>query len=101
MQVENLKWAARRDFAEEQPGLVKDVHEAFLRSRDRALAALDEVAGRAARWEPFAAGELRAYFETLDFSLGERQLAGLREFAERAAALGAVPAGVELVFADL
>ena len=94
-------WAARRDFAERQPGLVKDVHEAFLHSRDRALAALDEVAGRAARWEPFDAGTLRAYFETLDFSLGERQLAGLREFARRAAARGAVPAGVAPVFAEL
>jgi chorismate dehydratase len=94
-------WAARRDFAEEQPGLVKDVHEAFLRSRDRALAALDEVARRAARWEPFDAGTLRAYFETLDFSLGPRQLAGLREFARRAAVLGTVPPGVEPVFAEL
>ncbi|HZB47762.1 MAG TPA: menaquinone biosynthesis protein [Mycobacteriales bacterium] len=94
-------WAARRDFAEQQPGLVKDVHEAFLRSRDRALAALDEVAGRAARWEPFDAATLRDYFATLDFSLGPRQLAGLREFARRAAALGAVPAGVEPVFAEL
>ncbi|MFL6128793.1 MAG: menaquinone biosynthetic enzyme MqnA/MqnD family protein [Mycobacteriales bacterium] len=94
-------WAARRDFAAEQPGLVKDVHEAFLRSRDQALAALDEVAERAARWEPFDAGTLRAYFETLDFSLGPRQLAGLREFARRAAVLGAVPAGVQPLFAEL
>jgi chorismate dehydratase len=94
-------WAARRDFAEQQPGLVKDVHEAFLHSRDRALAALDEVAGRAARWEPFDAGTLRSYFETLDFSLGPRQLAGLREFARRAAALGAVPPGADPVFAEL
>jgi chorismate dehydratase len=28
----------------------------------------------------------------LDFSLGERQVAGLREFAQRAAALGKTPA---------
>ncbi len=94
-------WAARREFAEQQPGLVKEVHDAFRHSRDRAVAALDEVAGRAARWEPFDAATLRTYFETLDFSLGERQLAGLREFARRAAVLGAVPAGVEPVFAEL
>ena len=36
-------WAARRDFANAHPGLVKDVHEAFLRSRDLCLAELDET----------------------------------------------------------
>ena len=38
-------WAVRRDFAAAHPGLVKDVHEAFLRSRDLCLAELDEVGG--------------------------------------------------------
>jgi chorismate dehydratase len=85
-------WAARRDFATAHPGLVKDVHEAFLRSRDLCLAELDEVATAAARWEPFDAATLATYFRALDFSLGERQVAGLREFARRAAALGEVPA---------
>jgi chorismate dehydratase len=84
-------WAVRRDFVAAHPGLVKDVHEAFLRSRDLYLAELDEVAAAAARWEPFDAATLAAYFRTLDFSLGERQVAGLREFAARAAALGEVP----------
>src|SRR5437667_6672077 len=84
-------WAARRDFATAHPGLVKDVHEAFLRSRDLCLAELDEVATAAARWEPFDAATLAGYFRTLDFSLGARQVAGLREFASRAAALGEVP----------
>jgi len=85
-------WAVRREFARTQPGLTKDVHEAFLRSRDLCRAELDEVAVAAARWEPFDAATLASYFRTLDFSLGERQLAGLREFAERAADRGAVPA---------
>ena len=94
-------WAARREFAEAHPGLVKEVHEAFLRSRAAALARLDEVADRAARWEPFDARILRSYFATLDFSLGSRQRAGLAEFARRAGAWGAVPAGAEPVFAEL
>ncbi len=85
-------WAVRRDFAAAHPGLVKEVHEAFLRSRDLCLAELDQVAEAAARWEPFDAATLATYFRTLDFSLGERQVAGLREFARRAAALGAAPA---------
>lgn len=84
-------WAVRRDFAEAHPGAVKGVHEAFLRSRDLCLAELDEVAEAAARWEPFDAATLAAYFRALDFSLGARQVAGLREFARRAAARGAVP----------
>ncbi len=84
-------WAARREFATAHPGLVKDVHEAFLRSRDLCLAELDEVATAAARWEPFDAATLASYFRTLDFSLGARQVDGLREFAARAAALGEVP----------
>ncbi|WP_254549608.1 menaquinone biosynthetic enzyme MqnA/MqnD family protein [Catellatospora tritici] len=85
-------WAVRRDFAAAHPGLVKDVHEAFLRSRDLCLTELDDVATAAARWEPFDATTLASYFRVLDFSLGGRQVNGLREFARRAAALGHVPA---------
>jgi len=84
-------WAVRREFAAAQPGHVKEVHEAFLRSRDICLAELDEVAAAAARWEPFDAATLASYFRVLDFSLGERQILGLREFARRAAQLGEVP----------
>ncbi len=84
-------WAVRRDFAQERPGQVKDVHQAFLRSRELCLAELDEVAGAAARWEPFDAQTLATYFRALDFSLGPRQVAGVCEFARRAAELGAAP----------
>jgi chorismate dehydratase len=84
-------WAARKDFAAAHPGAVKDVHEAFQRSRDLCLGELDEVAGAAARWEPFDADTLATYFRALDFSLGERQIAGLREFARRAALRGEAP----------
>jgi chorismate dehydratase len=94
-------WAARRDFAAAHPGLVKDVHRAFLNSRDRALAGIDEVAGQAARWEVFDAATLATYFRTLDFSLGARQLAGLGEFARRAARYGGVPGGITPAFADV
>src|SRR3954470_6601807 len=84
-------WAVRKEFAAAHPGVVKEVHEAFQRSRDLCLGELDEVAEAAARWEPFDAATLAAYFRTLDFSLGERQIAGVREFARRAAARGEVP----------
>jgi chorismate dehydratase len=84
-------WGVRRDFAETNPGQVKDVHEAFLRSRDVCRRELDDVATAAARWEPFDAATLASYFRVLDFSLGARQVAGVREFARRAAHLGAAP----------
>jgi chorismate dehydratase len=84
-------WAVRREFARSHPDLVKDVHEAFLKSRDLCLDELDQAAEAAARWEPFDAATLASYWKTLDFSLGERQIAGVREFARRAAVLGQVP----------
>jgi chorismate dehydratase len=84
-------WAVRRDYAAAHPGRVKEVHEAFLRSRDLCLAELDSVAEAAARWEPFDAATLASYFRALNFSLSERHVAGLREFARRAAAHGAAP----------
>jgi chorismate dehydratase len=91
-------WAARRDFAAQHPGLVKEVHETFLRSRDLCLAELDAVAAAAARWEPFDAATLAEYFRVLDFSLADRQVAGLREFARRAAGTGAVPSDPAIRF---
>ncbi len=89
-------WAARRSYAEAHPGLVKEVHRAFRSSLHEALERVDEVAAGAARWEIFDAATLAEYFRRLDFSLGERQLAGIREFAARAAATGALPAGLAL-----
>jgi chorismate dehydratase len=94
-------WAVRRDYAEANPGLVKDVHNAFVRSRDDALAHVEQVAAQAARWEVFDAATLATYFRTLDFSLGPRQLDGLVEFARRAAAVGAVPADVRPGFVSV
>ncbi|HEX2905134.1 MAG TPA: menaquinone biosynthesis protein [Jatrophihabitans sp.] len=94
-------WAARRDFALANPGLVKDVQHAFVNSRDEALANVDEIAEQACRWEVFDAPTLANYFRTLDFSLGSRQVSGIVEFSRRAAAAGAIPAPVVPVFADV
>ena len=91
-------WAVRRSFAADHPEQVREVHQAFLRSRDDALAHVDEIAAQASRWEVFDAATLATYFRTLDFSLGERQLQGLREFARRAGETGAVRADIEPVF---
>jgi chorismate dehydratase len=76
-------WAVRRDYLAANPGLVREVHQAFLRSRDLALDEVDKVAAQVARWEVFDAAALERYFTTLDFSFGPRQLAGAREFARQ------------------
>jgi chorismate dehydratase len=85
-------WAARREWVDSHADQAAAVHDAFLRSRARALTELDQVAEHAAAYEELPAVALATYFRTLDFSLGPRQLAGLREFARRAALRGAAPA---------
>lgn len=94
-------WAVRRTYAQANPGLVKDVHEAFLRSRDLSLVEVATVAREAARWEHFDAEILERYFRTLDFSLGARQLQGVAEFTAKAAARGVVADGVKPAFVEV
>ncbi|WP_370076228.1 menaquinone biosynthetic enzyme MqnA/MqnD family protein [Streptacidiphilus sp. MAP12-16] len=88
-------WAVRRDFLEREPELAREVHRAFLDSRDLSMAEVDKVAEQTSRWESFDQELLRRYFaEALDFSFGERQLAGMREFARR---IGMSTTGVRLL----
>jgi len=89
-------WAARRDYFEAHPDQVADVQRSFRASLSDSLARVDEVAARAAEWEPFDAATLAGYFRALDFRLGERQLEGVREFTRRGAQLGALPADATL-----
>ncbi|NUU24267.1 MAG: menaquinone biosynthesis protein [Streptomycetaceae bacterium] len=94
-------WAARRDFWAAQPDRVREVHRAFLASRDLSMAEVDKVAEQTARWEAFDAATLERYFATaLDFSLGERQLAGIAEFARRTAHDTGYPADVRVELLD-
>ncbi|MEV7543652.1 menaquinone biosynthesis protein [Streptomyces sp. NPDC089915] len=79
-------WAARKDYLAREPEIVREVHEAFLASRDLSLEEVVKVAEQAARWEAFDAGLLQRYFTTLDFRFGPEQLAGVREFARRTGA---------------
>lgn len=77
-------FAARREFAADNADLVREVHAGFLASRELFLLEIDEICARTARWEEFDAATLKRYYlSALDFSLGERQLAGIREFARR------------------
>jgi chorismate dehydratase len=77
-------FAARREFLEREPDTVHRVHRALLSSRDLSLTEVATVCEQAARWEAFDAETLERYYTTaLDFSLGERQLAGIAEFARQ------------------
>ncbi|MGW6459832.1 menaquinone biosynthetic enzyme MqnA/MqnD family protein [Streptomyces sp. NPDC055078] len=78
-------WAARKEYLAREPGVLHEVHEAFLASRDLSLEEVTKVAEQAARWETFDAGLLERYFRTLDFRFGPDQLAGVHEFARRTA----------------
>lgn len=89
-------WAARRDYLERCPGTVRDVHRAFLASRDLALDEVAKVAEHAARWEVFEPPVLERYFTTLDFRLGTQQLRGVAEFVRRTAGTGDYPADVRV-----
>jgi chorismate dehydratase len=91
-------WAARRDYAAEHPEQVAAVQRSFRESLSESLRRVDEVAERAARFEPFDAATLATYFRTLDFELGPRQVEGITEFSRRAALLGAVPVDARLTF---
>jgi chorismate dehydratase len=90
-------WAARRDFLAREPGLVAEVHRAFLDSRDLSMSEIGKVAEQAARWEAFDANTLETYFTTaLDYSLGDAQLAGIAEFARRVGPSTGFPADVRI-----
>ncbi|MEO3755945.1 menaquinone biosynthesis protein [Streptomyces sp. B6B3] len=84
-------WGVRRDYLRDRPETVREVHEAFLASRDLSLDEVGKVAEQAARWETFGVDVLERYFTTLDFRLGPRQLAGVEEFARRIGDGGPVP----------
>ncbi|WP_307792518.1 menaquinone biosynthetic enzyme MqnA/MqnD family protein [Streptomyces verrucosisporus] len=89
-------FAARRDYLEREPETVREVHRAFLDSRDLSLEEVGKVAEQAARWEAFDAELLERYFTTLDFRLGPEQLGGIAEFARRTGPTTGFPADVRV-----
>ncbi|MBW8090244.1 MULTISPECIES: menaquinone biosynthetic enzyme MqnA/MqnD family protein [Streptomyces] len=89
-------WAARREYLEREPEIVRAVHQAFLSSRNLSLEEVGKVAEQAARWERLEASVLERYFTTLDFSLGEAQLKGIAEFARRTGPAAGYPSDVRV-----
>ncbi|MCL6736319.1 menaquinone biosynthetic enzyme MqnA/MqnD family protein [Streptomyces neyagawaensis] len=89
-------WAARRDYLERNPQVTRQVHEAFLASRDLSLVEVAKVAEQAARWEAFDEQVLERYFNTLDFRFGDPQLRAVAEFARRVGPTTGFPADVKV-----
>ncbi|GHJ34834.1 chorismate dehydratase [Streptomyces sp. TS71-3] len=89
-------WASRRDYLAAEPEMVRQVHRAFLDSRDLSLDEVGKVAEQAARWEVFGQDVLARYFTTLDFRFGPDQLAGVTEFARRVGPTTGFPADVRV-----
>jgi len=76
--------AARREFAEKHPDIVRLAHTNLLEAQNLGLAEIDQVCEQAARWEEFSHAVLHTYYtKALNFDLGDRQLAGIAEFARR------------------
>jgi chorismate dehydratase len=91
-------WAVRREYAARAPHLVAEVLDAFRRSLAYSLDEVHRIARAAARWESLPADVLEGYFRTLRFEFGPRYRAGLREFARRAVAHGALERVPDLEF---
>ncbi|MBC2867426.1 menaquinone biosynthetic enzyme MqnA/MqnD family protein [Streptomyces mexicanus] len=87
-------WAVRREFAQARPDLVDEVQEALTDAVGRARSHPMEVAIAAARESRESRNGavdvpvLLDYYQALDYSLGERQMAAIHEFAARAFARG-------------
>ncbi|WP_030668330.1 menaquinone biosynthesis protein [Streptomyces cellulosae] len=92
-------WVVRREVAREHPERVRSMAVALADAAERARAHPEAVASAAAVESARGPGGrlpeqvLLDYYRVLDYSLGDRQLAAVREFARRAAARGEVPEG--------
>jgi chorismate dehydratase len=92
-------WAARRDFAQERPGALRQVSQALVESMRYSADHLDAVAEYAARWEVFPVEFLRDYFEALHFEFSEPYRRGLSLFFQMAEEHGFVSEVAPLEFA--
>ncbi|PKQ29409.1 MAG: ABC transporter substrate-binding protein [Actinobacteria bacterium HGW-Actinobacteria-10] len=81
-------WAARADYAAEQPEAVAAVSDALSGSLSYCRAHLDDISDYAARYESFGAEKFRSYFDALQFRFESRYREGLKRYLTEAAAIG-------------
>lgn len=94
-------WLVRREAARDAPMAMAAAAAALLAARDASAARPEHVARLAAERVGLPKAAMKAYFQGLVFTLGEREQAGLARFYELAAAAGVIPAVPPLDFLDL
>lgn len=93
-------WAVR-EAALAMPGMRDGLNAAFQESAAYALAHLDQIIPEERARTGLPPALIRSYLtENIDFTLGERNLAGLRLFYQLAAELGFTPANKPLEFVE-
>lgn len=81
-------WAARREFAEQQPAELESVRQALAGSLAYCRDHLDDISEYAARWETFSADKFRSYFDALQFRFEPSYREGLERYLTEAHAIG-------------
>jgi chorismate dehydratase len=73
-------WAVRRDFYENHPTEVRNVHQALVESKNWGLGALEEICRHASNLVSMTTNDLRHYFSLLNYELNPHQQEGLMTF---------------------
>lgn len=91
-------WAVRRSTAARRRDDVRTAHRTLLHAAQRGGRHIPAVAESMANNSPFTCEELTRYLGALDYSLGERQLAGIQHFAKLAARYGDLDEDADITF---
>lgn len=91
-------WVVRRSTAARRPDDVQAAHTTLMHAAQRGGLHIAAVAESLADNGLFTHEELTRYLGALDYSLGERQLAGIRHFAKLAARRGDVDEDADITF---
>lgn len=94
-------WAVHRTFAEEHPELSEYVFSLFKKSKYYSMQHIQEIAGYAARWEPFDREFLKAYFQSLQFDFDNEYREGLLTFYRMAVEIGELEEIPQLSFISI
>jgi len=94
-------WAVRQEFARQNPVQVSAIKRALIQSTQFSLQNLKDVARKAAEGGEFSPEFLEEYFDSLRFSLNERQQEGLLAYYREAVNIGVLPEVPPLEFLEV
>jgi chorismate dehydratase len=81
-------WAIRREFADENPGIIREFYDALKRSREYAYKNIDSISRALAERIEISPELMREHLLTIDYGLDEEGEEGLREYFEHALKCG-------------